>query len=291
MHFGFIGLGLMGEPMALNLRRHGIPLTVWNRSHPATERLAAAGATVAERAYDVLRCCDATIVMLANAAAIDAVLAPGSAEFRSAVRGRGLVHMGTTSPTTSAALDEQVREAHGWYVEAPVSGSCVPAAAGELVAMVAGPAGRIDDMTPALAAMCAHVVRCGVPPDATRMKLAVNVLLIGMVTALAEAWHFASRQGLDLETFAATVRSGQLAAPVVGVKLDKLLRDDLAPQAALADVLTRADLIADAAREAAIPIPLIEVCRALLGSAVAAGLGQLDMVGVAGAYDLMKEKQ
>lgn len=284
MQLGFIGLGLMGDPMATSLRRHGIPLTVWNRSQPALDRLAAAGATVAGTAYEVVGSCDATIVMLADAAAVTTVLDPTGPAFRDAVRGRGIIHMGTTAPTFSAWLDEHVRAAGGWYVEAPVSGSRVPAAAGQLVAMVAGEPTLLDGLAGPLDAMCAQVLRCGRPPNAMRMKLAVNVLLIGMVTALAEAWHFADSHDLDLSTFAHAVRSGQLAAPVVGVKLDKLLTDDLAPQAALADVLRNADLISAAARESVIPVPVLETCRALLSAAVGAEWGHLDMVGVVRAY-------
>ena len=284
MQVGFIGLGLMGEPMAANVRRHGIPLTVWNRSRPAADRLVEAGATRAATAYEVVGSCDATIVMLADAEAVARVLAPAGATFRAAVRGRGIVHMGTTDPSFSAWLDARVRESGGWYVEAPVSGSRVPAAAGTLVAMTAGPSDRLDELATVFEAMCAQVLRCGLPPKATQMKLAINVLLIDMVTALAEAWQFAERQGLDLATFAEAVRSGQLSAPVVKVKLDKLTDNDLTPQAALADVLRNAELIRSAAREAGVPVPVLEACHGLLVDAVGSGLGPLDMVGVVRAF-------
>lgn len=280
MRLGFIGLGLMGEPMAANLRRAGIPLTVWSRSPDPCARLAGLGADVAAGPTAVLAASDATIVMLAHEQAIEATLEPGGRDFGDAVRGHGVVHMGTVSPAYSAQLDRSVRTAGGWFVEAPVSGSRRPAEAGELVAMVAGPTDRIDGLTPALETMCRLVLRCGEPPSATRMKLAVNTLLIGMVTALAESWRLAGRLGLDHEVFAEAVRSGQLAAPVVLTKLDKLLAGDLSPQAGLADVRRNAQLIAAEAAAAETPVPLLAAALTLLDAAVAAGHADLDMVGV-----------
>lgn len=285
MRLGFIGLGIMGEAMASNLRRSGLPLTVWNRSAPARDRLIALGAQAAAGPRDVLQIADATFVMLSNERVMTEVLAPDRPDFEAAIAGRGLVHMGTTAPAFSARLDAAVRSAQGWYVEAPVSGSRVPAWAGELVAMAAGPSDRIDELEPALAAMCRRVVRCGQPPSATTLKLAVNIHLLGVVTALAEAWHFAARQGLDASTFAEVIRSGQLGSPVVGAKLDKLLAGDLSPQAAVLDVWKNAEIIADAAYDAGICAPVLTACHTLFTEAMEQSLGEADMIAVLRAIE------
>lgn len=184
------------------------------------------------------------------------VLRPGSHEFRAAIAGRGLVHMATTSAEFSSALGEQVRGAAGWYVEAPVSGSRGPAELAQLVAMAAGDADRLDDLEPVLTAMCHRVLRCGAPPAGTRMKFAVNIYLLALVTALAEAYHFAQASHLDLGTFVEAVNSGQMACPIAAVKLDKLQRGDLSPQAAIPDVYKNSQLIAQAARQAQLATPL-----------------------------------
>lgn len=283
---GFLGLGLMGEPMATNLLARGFEVVVWNRSEPATERLRRAGARRADTALAALAQCPVTIEMLASEAVIQAVLDPGGDAFAEAIRGRGLIHMSTTAPAYSAELGSRVQAAGGWYVEAPVSGSRTPAQQGALVAMVAGDPDRIDSVTPVLQAMCRLVLRCGTPPAATTMKLAVNTYLVSVVTALAEAWHFADRQGLDLAVFADAIRSGQMCSPIAAVKLDKLLTGDFAAQAALWDVLKNSQLITDAARGASIHLPLLSAGHALLADAVAAGLGDQDMVGVVQALPL-----
>lgn len=286
MLVGFIGVGLMGEPMAANVVQAGFDVRVWNRSQPPLTRLEAAGATRAGTPWEVLRSCDATIVMLSTEDVIADVLRPDGKEFRAAIAGHGLVHMATTSAEFSARLGEAVRGAGGWYVEAPVSGSRAPAETGQLVAMTAGDSDRLDELEPVLAAMCHRVLRCGEPPAGTRMKFAVNIYLIALVTALAEAYHFAQAQHLDLSTFAEAVNSGQMACPIAAVKLDKLQRGDLRPQAAIPDVYKNNRLIAEAARHARLSTPLLDTCHDLYREALDNGLAGLDMVGVVRAIQM-----
>lgn len=290
MRVGFLGLGIMGEPMAANLVRHGVDLTVWNRSDAAADRITRLGGVRATTPLQVVAECDVTIEMLATESAIEQVLEPGTNRFARAVRGRGLVHMSTTSPVYSSRLAERVAAAGGWYVEAPVSGSRTPARDGHLVAMVAGDDDRLDAIEPVLTAMCRSTLRCGRPPAATTMKLAVNTYLLPVVTALAEAWHFAERSGLDLEVFARAIREGQMSSPIAGVKLDRLLGGDFSPQAAVLDVLKNGDLIADAARAGGIAVPILQGSRELFAEAVAAGFGGLDMVGVLRAIEGRSER-
>jgi len=284
MNVGFLGLGLMGEPMALNLARAGTPLVVWNRSPAKTESLRTAGARVAATTDEVFRSCDVVFEMLADEAAIDAVLGrhlgPGAD-----LRERTLVHMGTTSPGYSSRLESAVRATGGRYVEAPVSGSRLPAQRGQLVAMLAGEPAAVETVRPLLAPMCRDAVPCGEVPGALVMKLAVNLYLITMVTGLVETVHFATAHRLDLGTLAAVLDAGPMASDVSTVKLDKLLRHDFAAQAALADVLKNSRLVADAAGSAMAAAPLLELCRDLYAEAVDLGHGGADMVAVIRALE------
>jgi 3-hydroxyisobutyrate dehydrogenase len=188
---GFVGLGVMGTPMALRLAQAGIPLVVWTRNRERAEPVRAAGAVVAANAAEVFATADPVLLMLANAGAIDHVLHRGTPEFTVLVHGRTVVHMGTTAPEFSRDLERDIREAGGRYVEAPVSGSRTPAERGELVGLVAGEHPALARVRPLLAPMCREVVDCGVVPNALLVKLAINLFLITMVTGLAEAVHFA----------------------------------------------------------------------------------------------------
>jgi len=282
---GFIGLGTMGEPMALNLVKAGTPLTVWNRSASKCTRLADAGAAIASNIGELFARCPVVILMLADGPAIDAVLARGEPAFARRVEGRTLINMATVPPGYSKALEADIRAAGGRYVEAPVSGSRKPAEAGQLVAMLAGEPEDIDAARVLLAPMCRQSFECGAVPGALLMKLAVNVFLITLVTGLAEAIHFAARHGLDLAQLVAVLDAGPMASDVSRLKAAKLLNQDFARQAGISDVLKNNRFVVEAAREARIASPLIDVCLALYGETQALGFGEEDMVAVIRAIE------
>ncbi|MFG6198265.1 NAD(P)-dependent oxidoreductase [Nonomuraea sp. JJY05] len=286
MDAGFIGLGVMGQPMALNLARAGMKIVVWNRSAARSEPLRAAGAKVAARPTEVFEQARTVILMLANDTAIDAVLGRGTSVFETYVARHVIVHMGTTSPEYSRGLEADIRAAGGAYVEAPVSGSRKPAEAGRLVAMVAGEPQGTQDVVPLLRSMCHETIGCGPVPNALLMKLSVNLFLITMVTGLAEAAHFADRHGLDLRRFVSVLDAGPMASSVSQAKAAKLVDRDFAVQAAISDVLdNNCRRIAEAARAAGIASPLLDVCHALFGESAALGLGGTDMVAVIRAIE------
>jgi 3-hydroxyisobutyrate dehydrogenase len=279
----------MGLPMALNMARAGTPLVVWNRSPGKADLVAHAGATVASSPAQVLRDARTVFLMLANGAAIDEVLERGTPRFAQMVAGRTLVHMGTTAASYSERLSADTTSAGGRYVEAPVSGSRRPAEAGQLVGMVAGPDAAVDEVLPLLAPLCSTTVTCGQVPNATRMKLAVNLFLITQVTGLAEAFHFAEKHGLDLETFRSVLDSGPMASSVSRIKLEKLVRGDFETQASISDVHYNSRLVAEAASRARMSSPVIDTCRDLFAEAERLGHGRADMVAVLRALEARTE--
>ncbi|MEU6340867.1 NAD(P)-dependent oxidoreductase [Streptomyces sp. NPDC046977] len=285
MDVGFIGLGIMGQPMALNLAGSGVPLTVWNRTAERCEPLRAAGAHVAAGPDEVFARCRVVVLMLADGPATDAVLDRGGPAFASRVGGRVVVAMGTTSPEWSRALEADVRAAGGTYVEAPVSGSRKPAEAGQLVGMLAGAPAAVEEVRPLLAPLCRETFVCGPVPGALLMKLSVNLFLITQVTGLTEAFHFAERQGLDTGQFLDVLDAGPMASGVSRMKAPKLRERDFAAQAAASDVLHNNRLIAEAARRAELASPLLDVCHALFEETVEQGDGQEDMVAVLRAIE------
>ncbi|HJQ00757.1 MAG TPA: NAD(P)-dependent oxidoreductase [Jatrophihabitans sp.] len=277
---GFIGLGVMGQPMAANLARAGTPLVVGNRNPDRTRPLAELGAMVATDPAEVLRQAEVVLLMLSDGPAIDQVLGRDTPAFAGNVAGRILVQMGTTSPEYSEQLAADIGAAGGRYVEAPVSGSRGPAEAGELVVMLAGEPAAVARVAALLAPVGRQFVECGPVPGALLMKLAVNTFLITMVTGLAEAYHLADRFGLDRDRFAAVLEAGPMASRVSVRKTAKLLAGDYQVEAAIADVLKNNQLVAEAARRRQLASPLLDVCHALFDEAVAGGLGGQDMVAV-----------
>jgi 3-hydroxyisobutyrate dehydrogenase len=273
---GFLGLGVMGRPMAANLVKAGVPLIVWSRTAPDPAEWPAVAATPAE----VVAAADIVLMMLRGPSAIDAVL-----DEAGELDGTIIVQMGTTSPEYSVALGERITAAGGRYVEAPVSGSRKPAEAGRLVAMLAGDEQDISRVRPVLTPMCHESVVCGPVPQGLLMKLAVNVFLITTVTGLAESVHFARRHDLDLGTLQHVLNAGQMASAISAVKVAKLIGEDFEVQAGITDVLENNRLIVEAARARGVASPLLDVCHQLYGETAGLGHGGLDMAAVVHAIE------
>ena len=287
---GFIGLGTMGTPMALNLVYAGQRVVVWNRTPERCAPLAEAGADVAPTADDLFTRCETVLLMLENERATDAVLGRGTDRFAKRVGGHCIVSMGTVSADYSRKLSEEIAATGGRYVEAPVSGSRKPAEAGQLVGMLAGAPEDLAPLHDLLAPVCKQVFDCGPVPAALQMKLAVNTFLITMVTGLAEAGHFAARHGLDMECFAEILNAGPMASDVSKIKIEKLCHRDFTRQAGISDVLKNSKLVVDAARAAGTAFPLMEACVALYAEAEALGTPEDDMISVIRAFEARADR-
>ncbi|AGB72375.1 NAD-binding protein [Rhizobium tropici CIAT 899] len=286
---GFVGLGVMGQPMALNLAKAGTRLVVWNRSPAAADPLREAGATVAVSVEEVFERARIVVLMLVNEMVLDAVLRRGTPDFAKLVAGHIVVSMGSNPPDYSRGLAADIVAAGGRYVEAPVSGSRKPAETAQLVALLGGDAETVAEVRPLLAPMCRETILCGPVGNALLMKLAVNLYLCTTLAGLAEASHFAERNGLDLETFQAAIDSGPMASDLTRVKIPKLVARDFSVQAATADAFNSTKLIAEAARAVGTASPVLDVCRILYGESAELGNGRLDMVSVVAAIEARTE--
>jgi len=277
---GFVGLGVMGQPMAANLLRAGKQLVVWNRSIEKCDPLKALGASVASSVKEVFERTEIVIVMLFDQAAIDSVLRRGTPHFAAMIRGRTVVNMSSISPADSRALGFEIQTAGGRYLEAPVSGSRIPAENGQLVAMLAGEDNLALDMCPLLAPMCHQQIFCGPIGNGLLMKLAVNLFLLVMANGLTEAVHFADQNGLDRAQLEAVLNAGPMASSVSRIKLAKLIAGDYSPQAAIIDALNSTRLITDAAQHSHAACELIRVCMKQYEETFKLGFGSEDMTAV-----------
>lgn len=285
MTVGFAGIGIMGAPMATRLLDAGVPLIVWSRRPEACEPLVARGARAAADPDALFAASDTVILMLRDEAATDAVLGRGTEAFARRVAGRRVVVMGTNSPAYSEALDADIRAAGGRYVEAPVSGSRVPAEQGRLVLMLAGADDdelrRVGEL---LAPLGVAAVPCGAVPGALRTKLAVNHYMMAMVAALAEAITTADTAGVDLGAMLRVLEASPMDSAIGRVKGAKLVAGDETPQAAIADVVKNCGLSLDAARAAGAETPILELVSDLYTRTAEAGFAAADMVAVARVF-------
>lgn len=268
--------------MAVNLASSGLGILAWNRTPAKLDPVVEAGAEAATSAEEVFDRCETVILMLATPAATDSVLGRGGEAFARNVRGRLIVNTGTAPPAWSAGIAAEVARAGGRYVEAPVSGSRQQARERRLVAMLSGDSRDVAAAQALLEPICRATFDCGAIPGALRMKLAINLFMIVMVSGLAEAFHFAERAGIDPALLRDILAASPMASNVSQVKADKFAARDWEAQAAITDVLKNIDLIRDAVAGSGAVAPLIDVCRDLYGAAAASGDGGLDMIAVGG---------
>ncbi|KAM3445241.1 hypothetical protein NHJ13734_000579 [Beauveria thailandica] len=277
MRVGFMGLGFMGTPMALNLAKK-FPLTVWNRTAAKYEPFRSTSATIADSPAAVLRRSDVVFTMLFNEAAYRAVL---NQDFTDALRGKTIINTSSVSVAFSQSLDEQVRRAGGRFLEMPVSGSRVPAEQGQLVGMLAGDGDEARRVAPLLAQITTAAVYCGSAiGSGLRTKFATNLFLITMTAGLAEAMNLARAQGIDVAAFGRVLDAGPMASAYSKLKVAKMMAEDWAPQAAMADCYNLTELVQEAAGEAGAQTPLMTVCNALYKEAVERGFGGDDMIAI-----------
>jgi 3-hydroxyisobutyrate dehydrogenase-like beta-hydroxyacid dehydrogenase len=201
MDVGFIGLGNMGTPMALNLIKSGHRVVVYNRTRGKAEALAAKGARIADRIADTCRG-DALITMLSDDAAVEGVIFGSDGALASL--GRDAVHISMS--TISVALSERLAAAHAragqGYVAAPVFGRPEAAAAAKLFIIAAGADATIARCSPLFYAMGQRTIVIGEnPADANVTKLTGNFLIASVLESLGEAFALVRKSGIDSRRF------------------------------------------------------------------------------------------
>lgn len=218
MKIGFVGLGIMGSAMAANLRRAGYRVTVWNRTQEPVRRFLESGGEAAGTPREAAASSDVVISMMADPVAVRAVRDGENGIIAGLSEGRGYIDMSTIDPETSCETAELVRTAGGRYLEAPVAGSRKPAEDATLTIMAAGDRLLYDSALSALETMGKKILFVGDVGDAARMKLANNLVMGGMLTALCEGLALASRSGLDATQLLEVLDSGAMSNPMFRLK-------------------------------------------------------------------------
>lgn len=273
---GWIGLGKMGEPMALNLVRAGRDLTVWNRSAGRCEPLCAAGARVAVDIPALAECVDILFVSVADDTALRQVaLGDGGA----------LAHMAPASllietSTVSVALSAEIAaaaEARGIrYLRAPVSGSVLLANAGTLGMLVSGPREAFEAVLPVLGLITGRQLYAGDGEQARVLKLSVN-MMVGLIAAMTgEAMAFCLKNGVDRATTVDGIAASVAASPLFGYKADALKARDFTAKFSVEQIAKDFDLALSAGRAEDVPMPLTALVRQGWASLVATGQGGED---------------
>jgi 2-hydroxy-3-oxopropionate reductase len=272
----FIGLGIMGGPMAANLVKVGHDVTGFNRSPQAVERLVEAGGTGADSVAAAVSGADVVITMVPDSADVEAVCLGADGVYENAADGTLHVDMSSISPDVAMQLADAGREQGLRVLDAPVSGGEAGAVEASLSIMVGGEHADFDEARPLLEALGTTVVHCGPAGSGQTVKAANQLIVAGTIELVAEAIVFLEAYGVDTEA-AVTVLAGGLAGNrILDRKAPGMLAREFAPGFRVDLHHKDMGIVTAAAREKGVVIPLGAVVAQLVASLRAQGHGDLD---------------
>lgn len=270
---GFIGLGLMGRPMALNLRKAGFELVVHSRSEPPVDALVEAGATRAASPADVASQCDVVITMLPDSPDVERVLAGEGGVFSRMRPGAVLVDMSSISPVVTRELALAAEHRGATLLDAPVSGGEIGAQSATLSIMVGGDGDALERVRPVLARMGnpERIVHVG-PSGAGQICKVCNQLVIGgTLAAVSEAFALAYKAGVDPAKVRQALLGGFAASRVLEVHGDRILQRNYVPGFRAGMYLKDLRIALDTSRAHEVPMPVTAIVQQLVTALVAAG--------------------
>ncbi len=280
---GFIGLGLMGRPMAHNLLKHGFPLVVHSRSQGPVDELVKAGAAPATSPADVARRARRIITMVPDAPDVELVLEGDHGVFTTIQPGTILIDMSSIAPAAARRLAERATALDATMLDAPVSGGDIGATNGTLSIMVGGDAGAFAMVRPILEAMGNRdrIVRIGDSGAGQLCKVCNQMVIGGALAAVSEAFALARRAGVDPALVRDALLGGFAASRVLEVHGERILHENYKPGFRAA--LYAKDLrIASATRaEYSVAGTVSDAVHELVDTLVASGHGEDDYSAVA----------
>lgn len=277
---GFLGLGIMGSAMAMNLIRTGHDVSVWNRTGHKTKTLREMGATVYDTKRQVVENCEIVFACVSDpAAAREIVFGPGGV-LRYINTSKAYVDMSTVDPETAIEIGTAIRDKGGRFLEAPVSGSKRPAENGELIIMCAGDRTLYVDLYSCMEAISKKWFFLSDVGSAARMKLVVNSIMGAQMSALAEGMALAEKCDLDQVTLLEILSLGALCSNLVTSKGSAILESDFPPNFPLRLQQKDLRLALEMSESVNQSIPTIASANELYKRSMSAGLGDRDMASV-----------
>jgi len=277
MQAGFVGLGKMGRPMTQRLLGAGYTVHVFNRSRPAIDELAAAGAAAADSTAQVAERADIILTALPTPDSVQSVYAQMAQVARA---GQIYVDHSTVSPGLNRWCAEQLASRGAAFLDAPVSGGPAGAAGGTLTVMVGGEADVFERALPVFQAFGKNIKLCG-PVGAGQVVKLINQLLVGVHTAaIAEAAVFGARLGADPQTVLDLIGTSFGGSTMMTRNMPRFISRDFSGATPVNLILKDLGLIHDEAKNADVPLLLGGLAEQRFTEARARGLGDEDMAAL-----------
>jgi 2-hydroxy-3-oxopropionate reductase len=281
---GFIGLGVMGRPMAKHVAGGGYELVVYNRSRGPVDDLVAAGATAAENPADVARAATVIITMLPDTPDVDAVLTGPGGVLEGLRPGSVVIDMSSISPVETRRLAGLVAARGGTLLDAPVSGGEVGAVNGTLSIMVGGNAAALDRVRPILERMGnpERIVHVGQDAGAGQVcKICNQIAIGGALAGVSEAFAVARKAGVDPAQVRQALLGGFAASRVLEVHGERMLNGNYKPGFRTRLYQKDLRLAGETAAAHGVAIPATAIVTQLINALVATGGADLDYSALA----------
>ena len=277
---GFIGLGIMGKPMALNLVKAGYSLVVSDRNQ-ASDELAEAGATVLSGNKEIAEQCDIIITMLPDSPEVEEVVLGEGGVIEGIKEGSLFIDMSTIAPSTAKSVYKKMQEKGVEALDAPVSGGQVGAESGTVSFMVGGSEQAFQRALPLFEIMGKNVVRIG-EAGAGQTTKACNQIIVGMtIQAVAEAFTLAKKAGIDLGKMREALLGGFAQSRILDLHGQRIIEQNFQPGFKIKLHRKDMNIALQAGKEFSVPLYGSAQVAAHMDAVLAQGNGELDHSAIA----------
>ncbi|RME89224.1 MAG: 2-hydroxy-3-oxopropionate reductase [Anaerolineae bacterium] len=282
---GYIGLGLMGKPMARNILKAGFPLVVHNRSRAAVDELAAEGARPAFSPAEVAAQVDVVFTNLPDSPDVELVALGEKGIIEGAHEGLIFVDNSTIKPATARHIAAELGKVGVQCLDAPVSGGDIGAQKGTLTIMVGGPAEALEKVMPVLQAIGKSITHVGETGAGQIAKACNQIMVAAQMVAMGELLILAQKAGADPRKVVQAIRGGAAQCWTLDVKPPRLFEGNRAPGFKAYMQAKDLAIVLDTAREYGVPLPATAENAQLFHAMLQMGMGDLDNSAVIGVIE------
>lgn len=280
MNIAFIGLGIMGTPMAMHLLKNGHELTVHNRTKTKAEPLLHQGAKWADTPADAAKDAEVVITMLTTPEVVEAAALGENGFLTAGHKNLIWINSSTVNPSFSKKMAKEAEERGVRFIDAPVSGSKIPAQNAELLFLVGGETEAVNFCTPLFKAMGQKSFHIGKAGQGSAMKMVINLMLGESMRAFAEALMLGKSMDIPQEMLLETLIKTPVAAPILSVIKSRIEAGDTTPNFPLKHMRKDLHLALQCAYEADIALPGAAATGELYAQALQSGRGDQDFSAI-----------
>ena len=288
---GYIGLGLMGKPIAGNILKAGYPLVVHNRSHASVNELVGAGATAATSPAEVAEQVDIVFTNLPDSPDVEEVALGTQGIIEGAHEGLIFIDNSTIKPATARKIAAELAQSGVQCLDAPVSGGDIGAQNGTLAIMIGGPQDAVDDAMPIFEVIGKTITHVGGSGTGQITKAANQIMVAAQMVAMGELLILSQKAGADPEKVVSAIRDGAAQCWALDNKPQRLLKGNRGPGFKAYMQAKDLSIIMDTAREYGIPLPLTATTTQLYYAMLEMGMRDLDNSAVIGVIEKLSGVQ